>query len=61
MIEKDRVKQLFIIDYIAEGWIEMIYLLIGIIAFGIVVYIVTYVRTIKKSNSESNALFKKEN
>ena len=61
MIEKDRVKQLFIIDYIAEGWIEMIYLLIGIIAFGIVVYIVTYVRTINKSNRESDALFKKEN
>ncbi len=39
----------------------MLDLLIGIIIFGIVVYISTYVRTIRKSRRESNDLFEKEN
>jgi hypothetical protein len=39
----------------------MLDLLIGIIIFGIVVYIATYVRTIIKSRRESNDLFEKEN
>ena len=37
----------------------MFYLLIGIIIFGIIVYIVTYVRSIRKSRREINDLFKK--
>ncbi len=39
----------------------MIYLLIGIIIFGIVVYILTYVRSIRKTRRETDDLFKKEN
>jgi hypothetical protein len=46
---------------IEKSWIEMLDLLIGIIIFGIVVYIATYVRTIRKSRRESNDLFEKEN
>ncbi len=46
---------------IEKSWIEMLDLLIGIIIFGIVVYIATYVRTIIKSRRESNDLFEKEN
>ena len=46
---------------IEKGWIELLDLLIGIIVFGIVVYIATYVRTIRKSRRESNDLFEKEN
>ena len=46
---------------IEKSWIEMLDLLIGIIIFGIVVYISTYVRTIRKSRRESNDLFEKEN
>ena len=44
---------------IEKGWIEMLDLLIGIIIFGIIVYIVTYVRSIRKSRREINDLFKK--
>ena len=46
---------------IEKGWIELLDLLIGIIVFGIVVYIATYVRTIRKSSRESKDLFEKEN
>ena len=47
------------ITAISESWIEMLYLLIGIIIFGIVVYIVTYVRSIRKARREIDGLFKK--
>ena len=47
------------ITSISESWIEMLYLLIGIIIFGIVVYIVTYVRSIRKARREIDGLFKK--
>lgn len=39
----------------------MLDLLIGIIVFGIIVYIVTYVRSIIKSRREINGLFENEN
>ena len=45
------------ITTISESWIDMFYLLIGIIIFGIVVYIVTYVRSIRKSKREIDGLF----
>jgi hypothetical protein len=38
----------------------MFYLLIGIIIFGLVVYIVTNVRSIRKSKREIDGLFKKK-
>ena len=39
----------------------MLYLFIGIIAFGIVIYILTYVRSIRKLRREINGLLEKEN
>ena len=39
----------------------MLYLFIGIIAFGIVIYILTYVRSIRKLRREINGPFEKEN
>jgi len=39
----------------------MLDLLIGIIAFSLIVYIVTYVRSIRKSRREINGLFEEEN
>ena len=48
------------ITTMSEGWIEMFYLLIGIIIFGIVVFLVTYVRSIRKSRREIDVLFKKK-
>jgi hypothetical protein len=37
----------------------MFYLLIGIILLGVFVYVVTYVRSIRKSKREIDGLFKK--
>jgi hypothetical protein len=37
----------------------MFYLFVGIIIFGIVLYIVTYVRRIRKSRREIDGMFKK--
>ncbi len=39
----------------------MLYLFIGIIAFGIVIYVLTYIRSIRKLRREINGLFEKEN
>ena len=39
----------------------MFYLYMGIIAFGIVIFVLTYVRRIRKLRREINGLFEKEN
>ncbi len=39
----------------------MLYLFIVIIAFGIVIYVLTYIRSIRKLRREINGLIAKEN
>ena len=38
----------------------MLYLFVGILAFGVVVYVITSVMSIRKSNRELNELFEKK-
>ena len=47
------------LDKIVKGSFEMLYLFVGILAFGVIVYVITSVMNIRKSNRELDELFEK--